>query len=130
MKEITLIQCVDTKLDEAAPAKELYDSNYFNLMQDYAESRDVPYRILSAKHGLVYPETVLEPYDELGLSESQGVEIADQLYDMGVEVVHIVAGMKYTNPLIPELEKRGIDVVEVAQGRIGERMERLKELAE
>lgn len=99
-------------------------------MKRYAEASDDDYRILSAKHGLVHPEAELDPYDEFGLSEKQAETIAATLADAGVETVRIVAGKKYTDPLTPELEARGIDVVEVARGmRIGKRVKHLKEKA-
>ena len=125
-----LIQCVSSKRDKCLPAKELYDSTYFDAMKRYAEASDGDYRILSAKHGLVHPEAELDPYDEFGLSEKQAETIAATLADAGIDTVKIVAGKKYTDPLTPELEARGIDVVEVARGmRIGKRVKHLKEKA-
>lgn len=125
---VTLIQCTNSKRDEKAPAKDLYDeSGYFCDMRRYAEAKDYPWYILSAKHGLVQPETALEPYDEFGLSDRQGTEIAEQLVNRDVTVVEIVAGKKYTNPLIPELELRGIDVIDNFAGqKIGERRQNLQ----
>jgi len=126
---ITLIQCTNSKRDHAAPAQKLYDqSTYFNKMRAWAEYRGAPWFILSAKHGLLNPETVIEPYDERGISESQAIEIADKLADMRVDVVNITAGMDYTDALVPELEQRGIDVINHFAGqRIGERKRSLKE---
>ena len=125
-----LIQCVSSKREKCLPAKELYDSTYFDAMKRYAEASDDDYRILSAKHGLVHPEAELDPYDAFGLSEKQAETIAATLADAGVNTVKIVAGKKYTDPLTPELEARGIDVVEVGRGmRIGNRVKHLKEKA-
>ena len=99
-------------------------------MKRYAEASDDDYRILSAKHGLVHPEAELEPYDEFGLSEKQAETIAATLADAGIDTVTIVAGKKYTNPLTPELEQRGVVVVEICRGmEIGNRISRLKTLA-
>jgi len=127
---VILIQCVSSKRDKCLPAKELYDSTYFDAMKRYAEASDCDYRILSAKHGLVHPEAELDPYDEFGLSEKQAETIAATLADAGMETVRIAAGKKYTDPLTPELEANGIDVVEVGCGmRIGNRVKHLKEKA-
>jgi hypothetical protein len=55
--------CAARKLDRPAPARELYVSQLFEKASAYATAaRDRRY-VLSAKHGLVQPDTVLEPYD-------------------------------------------------------------------
>ena len=123
MTDATLISCTNAKRDRAAPARELYDeSGYFRDMRAYAEARHGPWFILSAKHGLVEPSEVLEPYDAVGLADIQAEEIAESLSDKMIDAVHITAGKRYTGPLTPALEAYGIDVVEVCRGKqIGER---------
>jgi len=125
--QVTLIQCTNSKRSEKSKAKNLYDeSAYFRAMKQYANAKNDEWYILSAKHGLVEPETELEPYDEFGLSETQAADIAHKLDGFGVDVVEVVAGSKYTDPLIPELEARGIDVINNFAGlKIGERLEKL-----
>jgi len=126
---VTLVQCTKTKRDEAAPAQELYDvSDYFCDMRGYAKAQDCPWYILSAKHGLVHPETAVEPYDERGLSETQAAEIATKLAKQNVSTVEVVAGSDYSDPLVPELEKEGIEVINNLRGcKIGTRQNRLQE---
>lgn len=126
---VTLIQCTDTKRDEPAAAKDLYDeSRYFRKMRAWARAKRQPWLILSAKHGLVSPHQRLKPYNERGLSDSQAETIADELTDMGVETVDVTAGRGYTNPLVPALESRGIDVVNHFAGeKIGKREQLLAE---
>jgi len=125
-----LIQCVQSKQDEPLPAKKLYDSTYFDAMKRYAEATDSEWRILSAKHGLLHPETQIHPYDAFGLSEKQARSIATTLSNAKVGHVEIVAGKKYTNPLTPELESCGIDVLETCRGmKIGNRLSKLRTLA-
>jgi hypothetical protein len=85
MKEVTLITCVSSKKQEKLPAKDLYDSPYFGAMKRYAEARQYPWFILSAKHGLLEPDTIIEPYDSVGLSVEQSEEIASTLSKKGVE---------------------------------------------
>jgi len=121
---ITLIQCTASKRDEPALAEDMYDpSAYFRAMRSWAKDRGDSWFILSAKHGLVAPDNRLKPYDERGLTTQQAKEIAEELHGKGVDTVHITAGRDYTNPLIPELERWGIDVVNHFAGqRIGERM--------
>ena len=126
---VTLIQCTDTKRSGTHKARDLYDeSRYFRAMRKWARSTGNPWYILSAKHGLVEPLQRLTDYNERGLSVDQCKDIADTLDDAGVTEVLITAGKDYTDPLTPELERLGIDVIEVCRGmRIGERMAELKE---
>lgn len=78
---VGLIACCKTKLDHAAPARDLYCSPLFKackqwiiganyLRRDGVNPEDHPelcrvreWGILSAKHGLVMPDQVIEPYD-------------------------------------------------------------------
>lgn len=125
-----LISCVSSKKDRRTEAKNLYDSTYFSAMKRYAESTNEEYRIVSAKHGLLSPDEVIEPYDEYGLSEELAEEVASELDGMNVDSVRIVAGKKYTNVLTPELEIRGIDVLELCRGMgIGRTIAELQTLA-
>lgn len=55
--------CAKKKLPHAAPAGDLYVSPLFKAARAFAERNYDEWWILSAKHGLVHPETVLEPYD-------------------------------------------------------------------
>ena len=61
--DVVLVGCVKSKLDRGAPAKDLYVSDYFRKMRAYAERAGVRWFILSAEHGLVGPETWVEPYE-------------------------------------------------------------------
>ena len=126
---VTLIQCTNTKRSGTHKARVLYDeSNYFCIMREWARSTENPWYILSAKHGLVEPLQRLTDYNERGLSVDQCKEIAETLENTGVTEVLITAGKDYTDPLTPELERLGIDVIEVCREmRIGERMRELKE---
>jgi len=124
-----LIQCTKSKRDEPAKAKHLYDeSGYFCDMRAYAAATGEMWFILSAKHGLVDPETVIEPYDAFGLSKDQAQEIATEVAQQA-DYVEIIGGKDYTDPLTPELEVRGVDVVELCRGMgIGERRQQLQQL--
>jgi hypothetical protein len=128
-KRIVLIQCTDSKRNHAAEARKLYDeSSYFCKMRRYAQLKGDSWYILSAKHGLVAPQETLEPYDVVGLSESQAEDIAKTIAEKEPTEVEIVAGKEYTNPLVPELEAYGIDVIDSFQGlRIGKRQQKLNE---
>lgn len=60
---IGLVGCASQKLKRPAPARELYVSQLFKKASAYAELTCDRWYVLSAKHGLVHPDTVLEPYD-------------------------------------------------------------------
>jgi hypothetical protein len=60
---VGLVGCAARKLQGPAPARELYVSQLFRKASAYAEATCDRWYILSAKHGLVHPDTVLEPYD-------------------------------------------------------------------
>lgn len=58
-----LVGCSKTKLDHAAPARDLYTSHLFRLGRAYAESTGERWGVLSARHFLVMPGETVEPYD-------------------------------------------------------------------
>lgn len=61
---IGLVGCTKTKLTRAAEARDLYSpSTLFRGRRAYVERTCDRWFILSAKRGLVDPETVLNPYD-------------------------------------------------------------------
>ena len=74
MKHVALIACSNRKLSHSASALELYRGERFLLSRAWAEKRELPILILSAKHGLVTPSEIVEPYDE-SLTNKTGAEI-------------------------------------------------------
>lgn len=83
-----LVACVAQKGAQAAPAAELYRSDWFCKARAYVEALGAPWRILSAQHGLVDPAAVLEPYNAslLDLAPVQrlawGEQVALDLHDL------------------------------------------------
>ena len=63
-KIIVLVGCGKSKLAHAAPAKDLYTGPLFKKAMAYAELVGDEWYILSAKHGLIHPDVVIEPYNE------------------------------------------------------------------
>jgi uncharacterized protein involved in type VI secretion and phage assembly len=51
------------KLDHAAPAAELYTGQAFKLAMRAAEAAEADVLILSALHGVIKPDDVINPYD-------------------------------------------------------------------
>lgn len=60
---VGLVGCASQKLTRPAPARDLYVSQLFRKTSAYAEATCDRWYILSAKHGLIHPDTVIEPYD-------------------------------------------------------------------
>lgn len=59
-----LVSCVGKKRDTACPAKDLYVSDWFIKAREWAENNGKRWFILSAKHGLLHPDTIIEPYEK------------------------------------------------------------------
>lgn len=63
MKIVTLISCASSKLEHRAPARDLYDSDLFRKSRAWAEWMSPAWFVVSAKHRLLHPDEVVEPYD-------------------------------------------------------------------
>lgn len=62
--EIGLVACSQLKRRvDIAPARSLYSSPLFRKSAAYAEQRCQRWYILSAKHGLLWPNQLVMPYD-------------------------------------------------------------------
>lgn len=62
-RRIGLVGCVKDKAAIARPARDLYRSPLFQGRRQYVEHSCSEWWIVSALHGLVGPDDVLEPYD-------------------------------------------------------------------
>lgn len=62
MPSLTLVADVKAQASLASPACDLYLSRWFRLCRGYAEHRG-EWRILSSQHGLLSPNTTVEPYE-------------------------------------------------------------------
>ena len=60
---IAIVACGQSKTDYPAPARELYTSSTFRLNLAAAEAIAGRVLVLSARHGLVELDQVLDPYD-------------------------------------------------------------------
>ena len=113
-----LVSCVKTKRSEPAEAKDLYISDWFRKARAYVELRGCPWRILSAKYGLVDPETVIEPYERTlktmlaAERRNWARQVLTQLEPnlAGLGSVIFLAGLDYRQYLEPELRARGLEV--------------------
>lgn len=99
---IGLVSCSQQKLSHSAPARELYCSPLFKLSLKYAESLCETTYVLSAKHGLVELDQVLDPYDmPLGKMSKQmrnawGCRVASSIFQRHKEGQFLLlAGVDY-----------------------------------
>ncbi len=134
MAKIVLISCVSKKLEQSAPAKDLYISTLFRFCYEYAQSLcpDKVF-ILSAKYGLVPTDKVIAPYNlTLNTMRSNGIRewskgvIQDmkQCTDIENDEFIFLAGEKYRKYLLPEIKVYEIPM----QGlKIGEQLAWLKQ---
>jgi hypothetical protein len=115
-QDVVLVGCVKLKGPVAAPAEDLYVSPLFKRRRAFAE-RAPHWFILSALHGLVAPDQVLEPYD-MKLSdqprpyrEQWGRQVVQalrgRLDGLGGRTIEIHAGSAYADAILPVLEAEG-----------------------
>jgi hypothetical protein len=131
VETVCLVSCVGLKRATPAPAKELYQSDWFTKARVYAERVGSRWYILSAKHGLVHPDDVIAPYEQtlnaMGVSERRTwahliqSQMDRQMPDaMRIEVL---AGKRYREFLMDYLNRRAGTVdVPMAGLRIGEQL--------
>ncbi len=62
-KRVGLVGCVKAKATTSRQACDLYVSTLFRSRRLYVEDSCDEWWILSAEHGLVHPNQILEPYD-------------------------------------------------------------------
>ena len=114
---VLLLGCVSEKVPAAVAARELYVSTLFRLRRKYAETLGLPWFILSAKHGLVRPDEMLEPYDmrlsnlPVASRRAWGDRLFAQLQAAAVplpgRVFEFHAGSHYVEAVRPHLERLG-----------------------
>lgn len=63
-RAVCLVACGKTKQNRAVPAKDMYTGDLFKKSRAWAEQNANEWAILSAKHGLLMPDTVIEPYEQ------------------------------------------------------------------
>lgn len=129
--DVCLVSCVSAKQSAAAPARDLYVSAWFRKARACIETLGCPWYILSAKHGLLDPDAMIDPYDatlnamsaDRRRTWARGVieDLAPRL--SGVGSVTVFAGMSYREFLEAELRGRGLEIHVPMQGmRIGQQL--------
>lgn len=114
-RTVHLVACVGEKQPVGAEAQNLYQSTWFRYARNYVGMHGEEWAILSAKHGLLMPDTVVEPYDTTlnnmkvaerrGWAEKVHKQISDT-YPVPTRFV-VLAGRKYRDELIRKLHADG-----------------------
>lgn len=133
-----LVGCGKLKLPRPARAKDLYTGTLFKASRAFAEQCD-GWRILSARYGLVSPDSRIAPYNQRlcanrlerhqwGLVAATGLTY--EMRGLDFEVI-VLAGEDYADPICSVLEQRGIVCKRPLRGMgIGQRMAWLKKQIE
>jgi hypothetical protein len=110
---VGLVGCAAQKLQRPAPAREIYVSQLFKKASAYAEATCDRWYILSAKHGLISPDEIIEPYDmRLGTRDPNSPpihqwadwvrkQLAAELADVPGATLVALAGVQYQTVLRP-----------------------------
>src|SRR5262245_25038878 len=115
---IALVSCVKEKRRSAAPARDLYLSQLFRGLRRYAENHADEWYVLSAEHGVLRPDQVVEPYERTLNNMPKRERIAwaekvkNQLLEIlpaGAEII-VLAGLRYREDIEPFLRNRGFSV--------------------
>ena len=135
-RKIALVACVSKKNHMPMPARDLYISDWFRKASAYAMRMADEWHILSAKHGLIAPDTVIEPYDEtLNRMPAAARRIwagrvskdLGRVLQPGDQVVFL-AGIKYRENLIDPIREIGCSVEIPMKGLgIGKQLRWLKQ---
>ena len=139
MTTLTLVACAAKKQSVTCAAKDLYCSAWFKKARRFAEKSQW-WWILSAKHGLLHPSRIIDPYDETLAQKSAdarrlwSARIAFQVCDIvraaNIDKVIILGGKNYARTLSSFLEAEGIAVETPLAGLgIGQQLKWLKEHA-
>lgn len=133
-KTICLVSCVAKKLDGAHPARTLYSpSTFFKAQQSYAETHADSWLILSALHGVVRPDEVIEKYDKTLKTmkkpdrDAWGKMVIEQLDNIITdENIIVLAGKAYKDPIQSWLDTKDVEYPLVGVGGIGSQMQWLQ----
>ena len=132
--DVLLVGCVKSKTAEARPARDLYTSELFARRREYAEASGVPWVVLSAEHGAVDPDEVIEPYDRYledqpaAYRHDWGQRVVEQLEArfgaLRGKAFALHASRAYGDPIEPLLRARGATLLRPLDGlRFGEHLQ-------
>jgi hypothetical protein len=128
---IFLVSCVGEKRASAAPARDLYVSDWFKKARTFVERTGSPWFILSAEHGLVPAEQVIAPYERtlnnMPIEDRRrwAQRVLAQMRERMPDATRVVflAGARYREFLVEDLRRRGLAIEIPMEGLgIGEQL--------
>jgi hypothetical protein len=138
MHTIALVSCVKKKLDHSAKAEDLYQSQWFKAASQMVKNKYSEWYILSAKHHLLDPSQIVDPYDMTlhGMSRCERQEWAGRVF-AGIgrinprpDLLTIFAGKIYRLDLLPLLMSMGYCIsVPMAGMGIGKQLQWFKNVS-
>lgn len=125
-QRIGLVACCGPKLDYSASAQDLYTSPLFTKSRAWVEANCDRWFILSAKHGLVLPSEIIDPYNETlsGSSKAHRIswasKVAAQMAEldlMPTDSFQVLAGNDYCDwiGLVPQQSFRPMQGLGIGQ---------------
>ena len=102
-ERVALVGCGQKKASHPVPARQLYESAYFDKKHRYAEQDAVDaWYILSAEYGFVHPDERIEPYDthidDVDADEWCAL-VQEQMPHLDGSTVEVLAGEQYFEAL-------------------------------
>lgn len=124
---VVLVSCVKSKRDHPCRAGDMYTSALFRKMMAYA-GRLTPRStfILSAKYGLLHPDTVIEPYEQTlrrmkgPVREAWAHDVLGALRhtcDLETDQFVFLAGEPYRRDLVPHIRHYAVPMDGLSFGR-------------
>ena len=99
--------CSKLKLDQKAPASELYQGDMFKKSRHIAQKLGADFYVLSAEHGLIRGSKIIEPYETVIQTKKDKDRLRSNLNEKILEKlalyekVIIIMGQKYREILEP-----------------------------
>jgi hypothetical protein len=124
---VVLVSCVKSKRDHPRRAGDMYTSTLFRKMMAYVEHLNPRSTfILSAKYGLLHPDTVIEPYEQtLKRMKARDRETwahdvlsaLGQTCDLETDQFVFLAGEPYRRDLVPHIKHYAAPMDGLSLGR-------------
>lgn len=107
---VVLISCSKSKLTTSAPARELYTGQLFKKALAWAERNEFRWFIVSALHGLLTPNQIVQPYD-FTIQDLRGAVEREQWAHkvVGCELTRYACASSKAILLLPKLYRRLIE---------------------
>lgn len=113
-KAFLLVACGRRKSETSCYAKDMYNSNRFQGLKRIAEENHLWWGIFSAKHGLLFPKDVIEPYDvNLSCCTTEQRQSLRELFEKQVSsfpkttIFVVVADAIYSSFIAPIIQSNG-----------------------